>query len=263
VRKLSAVAITVSALSITPVKGTRLHTVDEIELGWWGAAGDRRFYVIDDRGRMVNGKVLDGFQSVIAEYSEPRLRLSLPTGRTIEAAVGDGEHVQTTFFSVPREATLVDGGFSEVLSEHFGRPLRLVQTDSAVDRGPDGAASLISGASLARLAAEAGSDGIDARRFRMLIEVDGIDAHAEDAWVGSDVRVGEALVRFAGHVGRCLITSQDPETGRVDLPTLDLLRAYRGAVQSTEPLPFGIYGEVVEPGLVRIGDSVTVLDPKR
>jgi uncharacterized protein YcbX len=95
----------------------------------------------------------------------------------------------------------------------------------------------------------------------MLIEIDGVDAHAEDAWVGSDVRVGQALVRLAGHVGRCLITSQHPETGRVDLPTLDVLRAYRGDVDSTEPLPFGVYGEVLEPGVVRVGDSVEPLGP--
>jgi uncharacterized protein YcbX len=255
-RNLGSVTVTVSTLSITPVKGSRIHSVDEIDLRVGGAVGDRRFYVIDDRGRMVNGKVLDGFQAVIAEYTEPTLRLAFPSGEAIEADVGPGPAVQTTFFSVPREATLVDGGFSEALSEHFGRPLRLVATDGAVDRGPDGAASLISSASIARLAAEAGSDGVDARRFRMLIEVEGLDAHAEDAWVGSDVRVGAALVRFGGHVGRCLITGQDPDSGRVDLPTLDLLRAYRDAVQSTEPLPFGIYGEVLEPGIVRVGDAV-------
>jgi uncharacterized protein YcbX len=252
------VAITVSALSITPVKGTRIHSVDSIELNTGGAVGDRRFYVIDDRGRMVNGKVVDGLQSVVASYDEPFLGLAFP-GRAIGGVITRGSKVQTTFFSAPREATLIDDGYSQALSEHFGRPLRLVETDGAVDRGPGGAASLISKASLARLAAEAGSDGIDARRFRMLIEIDGVDAHAEDAWVGSDVRVGGALVRFAGHVGRCLITSQDPETGRVDLPTLDLLRAYRGAIESTEPLPFGIYGQVLEPGIVRVGDLVEPL----
>ena len=59
-----------------------------------------------------------------------------------------------------------------------------------------------------------------------------------------------------GHVGRCLVTSRDPETGEVDLPTLDLLRDYRGELNSTEPLPFGIYGEVLQGGAVRLGDPV-------
>jgi uncharacterized protein YcbX len=128
---------------------------------------------------------------------------------------------------------------------------------SAVDRGDLGAATLISTASLERLAAEADVDSIDARRFRMLIEVDGLDAHAEDRWVGSEVRIGEALLRFEGNVGRCLITSRDPDNGIVDLPTLELLGAYRRDDDATEPLPFGIYGSVLEEGVVRVGVAVT------
>jgi MOSC domain-containing protein len=92
----------------------------------------------------------------------------------------------------------------------------------------------------------------------MLIEVDGIEAHEEDTWVGRRSRIGEALLEWGGHVGRCLTTSRDPESGRVDLATLDLLREYRADLDTTEPLPFGVYGSVVEPGVVRIGDRVTI-----
>ncbi len=90
----------------------------------------------------------------------------------------------------------------------------------------------------------------------MLIEVDGVDAHAEDRWLGQRLQVGGAVLRFDGHVGRCLVTTRDPETGVVTLPTLDLLRGYRRDLESTEPLPFGIYGRVLRPGTVRVGDTV-------
>ncbi len=93
----------------------------------------------------------------------------------------------------------------------------------------------------------------------MLIEVEGIGAHEEDAWVGRRAKVGDALLAWGGHVGRCLITSRDPDTGDIDLPTLDILRDYRGEAEATEPLPFGIYGEVVSPGAVRVGDEVALL----
>jgi uncharacterized protein YcbX len=93
----------------------------------------------------------------------------------------------------------------------------------------------------------------------MLIEIDGVDAHEEDDWVGQRTRVGEALVAWGGHVGRCLITSRDPDSGRIDLPTLDVLRSYRRDAVTTEPLPFGIYGSVLENGVVRLGDTVTPL----
>jgi uncharacterized protein YcbX len=249
----------VTGLAVTPIKATRLRPVESVTLGPSGAEGNRRFYVIDERGRMVNSKVVGELQTVIASLDDGHLALTFPDGRVIEGPVSTGAPVQTTFFSEPREARVVEGPWSEALSELVGRSLRLVDTDGsgAVDRGPDGAVSLISKASLDRLASQADLPEVDSRRFRMLIEVDGLEAHEEDAWVGRRARVGEALIEWGGHVGRCLITSRDPDSGRIDLPTLDLLREYRGDVATTEPLPFGIYGSVVETGVVRIGDRVT------
>jgi uncharacterized protein YcbX len=250
----------VTALAVTAIKGTRVVNVEEIELGPAGARGDRRFFVIDDRDRMVNGKHYGALQSVIASYDEPAgtLTCSFPDGRSVAGSVADGGEVRARFFSTMRTGVLVDGPWSTAISEHVGQPLRLVQTRSAVDRGRDGAASLVSRASLARLAREGGADGIDARRFRMLIEIDGVPAHAEDGFVGHTVAVGETVIRFNGHVGRCIITRRDPDSGAVDLPTLDLLSSYRAGLETSEPLAFGIYGAVRRGGTVRLGDPVRV-----
>jgi hypothetical protein len=148
------------------------------------------------------------------------------------------------------------GPWSEALSSFMGRPLRVVAARTGVDRGREGGASLVSRASLARLAEVAQAESVDPRRFRMLLEIDGVAAHEEDGWVGRRVRVGDALLWLHGHVGRCLVTSRDPDSAETDLPTLDLLRSYRSAEPATEPLPFGVYGEVVEGGTVRVGDPV-------
>ncbi len=255
-------AITITALSITPVKGTRLHTVDAVDLTERGARGDRSFYVVDDRGRMVNGKVIGDLQAIVADHDEAagELTLTFPDGAEVRAPLLPGETVQTRFFSRPREARALTGPWHEALSAFAGRPLQIVQVPSAVDRGRNGAASLISRASLARLAQAGDQEEIDARRFRMLIEIDGVGAHEEDGWVGRRVQVGAALLRMHGHVGRCLITSRDPDSGEVDLPTLDLLGTYRRDTDSTEPLPFGIHGAVLEGGTVRVGDAVALAD---
>ncbi len=252
--------ITVTALSVCPVKGTRLQRTDEVTLGPAGAVGDREFFVADARGRMVNGKVIGELQQVVARREESTLSLQLPDGRTVRDEVRLGETIQSAFFSRQRAVRPVLGPFSEALSALAGRPLTLVRPEtSAVDRGTDGAITLISRASLQRLAAEAGQGAVDARRFRMLIEVDGVEAHAEDAWVGREATVGGARVRFQGHVGRCLVTSRDPDSGQIDLPTLDILRGYRDDVRETEPLPFGVYGAVLAGGPVRLGDAMDVL----
>jgi hypothetical protein len=257
----------VVGLASTPVKATRLHAVERLDLGPDGVADNRRFYMVDARDRMVNSKIIGELQTIIADYSaaDRRLRLELPDGRVVEDEIRLGDELDTRFFSSERRGRLVEGPLSEALSEVAGRPLRLVESCDAghgVDRGPDGAVSLISRASLARLASAGGVESpIDVRRFRMLVEIDGVDAHEEDGWVGNrPVRIGGAVVAFGGHVGRCLITSRDPDTGVVDLPTLDILGDYRGAVARTEPLPFGVWGRVLDPGTVRLGDEVAPLD---
>lgn len=254
--------IAVSGLAITPIKATRLREVDSIALDRHGMRANRRFLLVDERDRMVNGKLLGELTALVADYSEAerRLTVTFPGGRVIEDQVRHDGPIEVHFYSGLLSGRVVAGPWSEAISGFTGHQLRLVEAgeEGAVDRGAGGAASLISKASLARLAEEGGCGGVDVRRFRMLIEIDGVEAHAEDAWVGTAVRVGEALVGFEGHVGRCLITSRDPDTGVVDLPTLDILREYRGELGTTEPLACGIYGRVLEPGRVRVGDPVLV-----
>jgi uncharacterized protein YcbX len=254
--------VSVTALAITAIKGSRLQIVDVVDLQRTGAAGNRSFYLIDERGRMVNGKEVAKLQAVVAKLDdqEATLRITLPDGHEVSAPVILGETVATRFFSRPRTDQLVDGPFSAALSAALDRPLRLVHTASAVDRGRRGVASLISRGSLRRLADVGGVSDVDQRRFRMLIEVEGLEPHGEDAWVGRRTRIGESLIRWHGHVGRCLVTSRNPQSGDVDLPTLDILGEYRRELDSTEPLPFGIHGEVLQAGEVRVGDPVEFAD---
>jgi uncharacterized protein YcbX len=252
----------VTGLATAPVKGLRVVGRSALELGREGAPGDRRFHLVDERGWMINAKHLGTLCAVVAVCDDGgSLSLTFPDGEVVSGVVELGEPFDSRFFSRPARARPVLGPWSAALSEFAGQPLRLVEGvgRAGVDRGRAGAVSLISRASLAGLARVAGTDEIDARRFRMLVEIDGVEAHEEDTWIGVRVRIGAALVRFGGHVGRCSITSLDPERGVPDLPTLDLLRSYRGGLDRTEPLPFGVYGEVLEPGRVALGDAVVVV----
>ena len=255
-------AITVTALHTTPVKGLRVVAREAVELGADGVVDDRRFYLVDERARMVNGKVVAALHGIVATYDHGarELALAFPDGNEVAGPVALGDELQTSFFSRPTPARELQGAFAAALSEHAGRGLRLVEPvhRRALDRGRHGAVSLVSRASLQALAGLAGESEIDARRFRMLVELDGLaEAHEEDTWVGREVRVGAALVRVRGHVGRCLTTQRHPESGETDLPTLDLLRSYRGGLDTSEPLAFGVYGEVREPGRVAVGDAVS------
>ena len=253
----------ISGLAFTPVKGTRLQQTSELKLDRAGMPENRRFFVIDARDRMVNGKQLGSLQAVVARFdlASRRLALEFPDGRMVEGEARPGAEVRARFFSRERAATLIEGPWSTALSDHLEQPVRLVEASrdgTAVDRGVKASVSLISCASLERLAEVAEQRDVDGRRFRMLVEVDGVGAHEEDAWVGRVVGLGAVRVRVHGHVGRCLVTSRAPETGEIDLPTLDYLSFYRLQAETTEPLAFGIYGEVLSGGTVRVGDPLTV-----
>ena len=249
----------VTRLATTAVKGTRLREVDSVTLGPNGAEGDRRFFLIDERDRLINGVLLGELQGILSSFDEPsgRLTLEFPDGAVVEDVMGLDTQITTRRGSNEfRSAREVTGPWGPALSAWADRPVRLMYTASSIDRGTKGAASLISRASLDRLAQEAGVESVDGRRFRMLIEVDGVAAHAEDDWVGRTIQIGETVIHFEGHIGRCKITTLDPELGKADFPTLDLIRRYRGDLALTEPIPFGVYGRVLQGGTVRVGDSV-------
>lgn len=257
-------AVTVTGLAIAPVKGTQLRPVDRVQLDEHGVRENRRFFLIDERDEMVNALHLGALNTVVSAYSDSQRRLSLafPDGRVLEDEVRLGDEVTTRFYGDPTPARIVLGDFSDAISRHVAKPLRLVEAgeEGAVDRRSQGAVTLISRGSLERLAGRAERPSVDVRRFRMLIEIDGIGPHEEDSWVGRTLSVGEAGLRGRGHVGRCVITNRHPETGEIDLQTLKILGGYRKDVETTEPVAFGIFGEVVRPGTVSLGDPVSV-DP--
>lgn len=252
----------VSWLSIAPVKGLALVRPDEVELGRAGVAENRRFYLVDADGRQFgllrNGRPVQ----IRPDYDERSDRLSLhfPDGSVVDGEVALAEPVTAAFHGGrPVAGRYVAGPWSEAISAHAGRPLRLVKTDrpgDGVDRAR-GQVSLVSDASVDEIGRQGGREEVDARRFRMLLGVAGCEPHEEDEWVGRDLQVGEAVVRLRGHVGRCAITTQNPETGVPDFDTLRTIKAYRGLRDGQ--LDFGVYGEVVEPGRVKVGDPVEPL----
>lgn len=252
---------TVSLLSVTPVKGMALQHPDEIRLEPFGVPDDRRLYLIDEHGRRCSGTRLGRLVQIRPSYDDEagRLSLELPDGRRVEGTVALGEVVTTAFYLGRRvPGRLVEGPWNAALSEFAGRPLRLVRTEQPGDGSDVHPVTLLGEASVADLARHAGREPLDARRFRMLVTFAGGSAYEEDTWDGQRVRVGEAIVRVAGAVPRCVVTTQSPDTGRKDLDTLTAITAVRG-LGADGTVDFGVYGQVVEPGRIRLGDPVEPL----
>jgi uncharacterized protein YcbX len=258
------VGASVARISIAPVKSLALVHPDQVMLERGGVVGNRRFWLRDERGALYGGKRDGTMLRIHPEWDEStrRLALTFPDGERVEGVVEIGDPVDAELYRLPRPSHRVVGPWEDAISSYVGRRLTLLWADEgAVDRTPQGGTvSVVSRASLERLREEAGVvDAIDGRRFRMLFEIDGVGPHEEDRWIGGEVRIGEAIVVFNGDVGRCVVTSRDPDTGVIDIPTLVTLAGYRRQGR-TEDLPFGIYGAVVVPGRVRVGDAAALTD---
>jgi len=251
----------VARISVSPVKGFRLAHPEEVELGPHGVAENRRFFLAGPDGQRLRSSRTPWPVSVRADYDArgERLRLAFPDGSEIAGdATALGDRIHSRAGTLDQTGHVIEGPWEEPLSAIAGHPVRLVRED-VVGSGLNEPVTFVSGGSLARLAGEAGRTEIDSRRFRMLFELSGCEEHEEDTWEGRLLAVGDAVVRVGGPVARCAVTTRDPETGEPDLDTLRLIRSYRGQRASDGAILFGVYGQVVEPGRVRVGDAVEPL----
>lgn len=266
VNLLRSADVRIIEIAYSPVKGLGLSYPSEVELTHLGVPTNRRFFLVDEHLQMVNAKRVGKLVQVKPELSEAENRLTLrfPEGGTVSDVVELGEEVVGIFYGRPRRGLLVRGPWSDALSEWAGQRLQLVtpvEGAVGVDRGVAGGVSVASLASVERLAQAlgVGVDAVERARFRMLFWVDGLGPHEEDAWVGRRVALGEAVVEFHGHVGRCVVTTQNPESGVSNLDTLAGLQSYRDPSLTTAPLALGVFGEVLGEGRVRLGDAVKVI----
>jgi uncharacterized protein YcbX len=252
----------IARISISPVKGFRLSHPEEVELSPRGVAENRRFFLIGPNGERLRSSLTPWPVRLRARYDAGQewLRIEFPDGSVVEGdAKASGEHVHSVSGALDVRGRVVEGPWEAPLADLAGHPVRLARLNE------DGAGmveplTFVSDGSLRRLAEAAGEYEVDARRFRMLFQLSGCEPHEEDTWGGSRFAVGETVVIVGGPVDRCAVTTRDPDTGERDLDTLRLIKSYRGQRESDGAILFGVYGQVVRPGRVRVGDVLEPLD---
>jgi uncharacterized protein YcbX len=252
----------VSRLSIAPVRSLGLEHPDEIFVTDVGVVEDRRFFLADEANRLVDRLVVPELVQIAAhtDRDATTLRLTFPDGRVIEDEVVTAEAIETPIHGRTGVGHVVVGPWAEALSMFCDRPISLVRCDRPAGTRRGNPTSLISDGSLAELAGHVGTASVDARRFRMLIELAGADPHEEDTWIGRRVAIGEAVLTVTMPDARCAITTQHPDTGERDLDTLRTIIAYRG-LREAKYVDFGVLADVARQGTVRVGDEVAVGDP--
>src|SRR2546430_7463412 len=235
----------VAWIHVAPIKALAIQALESVELGPRGVENDRRFCIVDPDGRMLNAKRVQRFVAIRPRFDAEfrHLVLELPDGSAVEGPAGQGQATTVTIYGRTVPAHAVDGPWSEVLSAVAARPVQLVRFDEpgeGVDRADEAAgASLLSGESLRSIAKAAGvSARVDPRRFRMLFGISGVDAHAEDSWIGRRVQIGAAVVEPGGDIRGCAGGNLAPCTrglGARNHASVGRCRSGRGGLQPLGP----------------------------
>lgn len=117
---------------------------------------------------------------------------------------------------------------------------------------PFASVSILGRASLDALSEKAGH-AMDPRRFRGNLWLDDLAPFEELNWVGRTLRIGSVELRVDEPIDRCRATEVDPDTGRSDTNTLQLLRQHWGHIN------FGVKAVVVAGGEISLDEKVEVL----
>ena len=66
----------IARITVTPVKGTALHHPNEVMLEVYGVAENRRFFLVDQQGALLNNSKVPQLMQVRVDYESDREHLS-------------------------------------------------------------------------------------------------------------------------------------------------------------------------------------------
>jgi uncharacterized protein len=245
------VTLRLTGITRYPIKSCRGHRVNEAVVEPWGLAGDRRWMLVDDRGRVVTAREHPQLVLVTPEFTADGLLVSAPGADPLQVRTPqDASLWKVEVFSSVVAACPAAAEAHAWFSMVVGVPVRLVYLDDPTRRRPDPAYShaedrvsfadgypvlLAAEESLAALndlivaGPRTGEEPVSMTRFRPNLVVAGAHAWAEDGW--RVLRIGEARFRAVKGCSRCVLTTVDPATaatGKEPLATLVRHRRWDG-----------------------------------
>ena len=252
------------------VKATQFLSVDAAEVDADGIRFDRGFALLEENNQFVGANEHSEFIPLrfIYDHANEALALTLPDGEVMQ---GPATHEISSFNVNPFgirdiEVAVVEGPWEKTLTNYASRPIRLVRCLSvsrAIDVLP---ITFVTTGSMRRLEREVG-EPVDPLRLRAGFVIDNEIEHEEDQWDGKLLKVGNCTLRVRTAVPRCQVTGYNPRNGKSDQAVMKSLIKYRDKVHLPDGMipdyatpGFATYAEVVNPGAVRVGDEVNVID---
>lgn len=282
----------VASIDRYPVKSMAGESLDSVDVLSGGLPGDRAWAVRDEkRGGIRGAKKIPGLMQFAATYAQPPgnvgsspAAIVFPDGS--RAGTGDADIHQRLSAALDHPVTLwpllpadaldhyrrgapTHEDFEQELREIFGRtpdeplpdltvfPPEVFEFESPPGTYFDVAPLLLlTENSLASLQARVPGSHIDRRRFRpnlTFTDMASDEPFPEFGWNGKRLRVGDAVLEVGIACPRCVMIT-------LAQPGLDKDPAVMRAVVREAGGNFGVYASVAQPGRVRIGDVVQLLD---
>jgi uncharacterized protein YcbX len=233
----------VKAIFHYPVKSMAGKSLDVARLSWHGIEGDRRFAF-----RRLNDK--SGIPWLTASKF-PQLLLYKPLRLDANTTEGLPTHIRTL---AGKEYELRSDEIREEISNLYGGDVELMNLRHGIF--DEASISVISLGTIHGIEHETGRE-LGLRRFRpnVVIETNNAEPFEEDRWVGRTLMFGEGTsgpaVAVTMRDGRCVMVNLDPDTAEPDSEVMKTIVRMNGNCA-------GVYGSVVRPGDLRIGQVVSL-----
>ncbi|MEU9453479.1 MOSC N-terminal beta barrel domain-containing protein [Streptomyces sp. NPDC048277] len=266
------------SIHVHPVKALRGFSPRQAVVEPWGLAGDRRWVLIDDGGKVVTQREEPRLALAAAELlSGGGIRMSAPGREPLTVPVPEpGATVPVDIFGTKVEAVLATETARTWCGDYLGADVRLAHMDAPGTRRPIDPEYALPGETVSfadgyplLVTTQASLDSLNAliargdraqegplpmNRFRPNVVVRGTEPWAEDDW--TRIAIGEVEFRVTKMCGRCVVTTTDQitaERGKEPLRTLARHRRFG------RQLVFGQNLVPRFPGTIRVGDRVHVL----
>ena len=238
-----------------------------------GLAGDRRWAVVYPDGQVATRRELPKMAHLNAMSTDRGVSISCGESR-IDVPVPSGAPVSVKVFSTKIDGVEDAGNYAALfLSSALEQVVRLVYFPDHARRpvdhsyAPEGHFTALSDGFPLLLTTEASLATLNAtleapvtmRRFRPNVVISGeIAPWSEDTW--RVVRIGSAVFRVVKPCERCVMTTQDPDTGEQTHPREPLATLGRLHRSARGKIIFGQNLIVEEEGHIVLGDEVEVLE---
>jgi uncharacterized protein len=242
----------ISTIFRYPVKSMAGDLLDVARLSWHGIEGDRRlaFRRLADKS---------GFPWLTASKF-PQLLLYKPFRLDRNPAKVLPTHVRTP---EGNEYELLSDELRNEISSRYGSDVELMNLKHGIfDEACISVISLETVHSIERESGR-GQGSCDLRRFRPNVVIETLKAEPfeEDRWVGRTLMIGDrssraapmAVIRVTMRDERCVMVNLDPDTAEQDYEVMQTV------VRMNENYA-GVYGTVVTPGELRVGQVVTLAE---